>query len=34
MIESKDRSGYIGASDTDKVVGNWKSQTWMKWWLQ
>ena len=34
MIESKDRSGYIGASDTDKVVGNWKTQTWMKWWLQ
>lgn len=34
MIESKDRSGYIGASDVDKVMGNWKTQTWTKWWLQ
>jgi hypothetical protein len=34
MIESKDRSGYIGASDTDKVVGNWNTATFEKWWLQ
>ena len=34
MIASYDRSFYIGASDTDKVVGNWKTKTWEKWWLQ
>lgn len=34
MIASHDRSFYIGASDTDKVVGNWKTKTWEKWWLQ
>lgn len=34
MITSKDRGGWIGASDVDKVVGNWKTATWMKWWLQ
>lgn len=34
MIASKDRSGYIGASDVDKVIGNWKTKTWLDWWLQ
>lgn len=34
MIASQDRSYYIGASDTDKVIGNWKTKTWEKWWLQ
>ena len=34
MIASQDRSGYIGASDTDKVIGNWKTKTWEKWWMQ
>ena len=34
MIASHDRSGYFGASDTDKVIGNWKTKTWEKWWLQ
>lgn len=34
MIESKDRSGYFGASDVDKIVGNWKTATFEKWWLQ
>lgn len=34
MIVSQDRSYYIGASDTDKVIGNWKTKTWEKWWLQ
>ena len=34
MIASQDRSYYIGASDTDKVIGNWKTKTWLKWWLQ
>lgn len=32
MIASKDRSGWIGASDTDKVMGNWTTPTWHKWW--
>ena len=34
MIASQDRSYYIGASDVEKVIGNWKTQTWLKWWLQ
>lgn len=34
MISSKDRSGYIGASDTKYVIGNWKTKTFEKWWLQ
>lgn len=33
MIASKDRSGYFGASDTDKIIGNWKTATFEKWWL-
>ena len=34
MIQNHDRSGYIGASDTAYVVGNWKTKTWEKWWMQ
>ena len=34
MIVDHDRSGWIGASDTDKVIGNWKTKTWENWWLQ
>lgn len=34
MISDKDRSGYFGASDTDKVIGNWKTKTFEKWWMQ
>lgn len=34
MIASNDRSGYIGASDVQFVIGNWKTKTWEKWWLQ
>ena len=34
MIANHDRSGYIGASDVQYVVGNWKTKTWEKWWLQ
>lgn len=34
MIASKDRGYYIGASDTDKVIGNWKTKTFEKWWMQ
>jgi hypothetical protein len=31
MISSKDRSYYIGASDTSFVVGNWNTKTFEKW---
>lgn len=34
MIASNDRSGYIGASDVQFVIGNWKTKTWEKWWMQ
>lgn len=33
MISSKDRSGWIGASDTDYVIGNWGTESFKKWWL-
>ena len=32
MISSKDRSGYIGASDTNIVMGNWNTKTFESWW--
>ena len=34
MIQSQDRSYYIGASDTSVVVGNWDTKTFNKWWLE
>ena len=34
MIASQDRSGYIGASDVQFVLGNWRTKTWEKWWMQ
>lgn len=34
MIQSQDRSYYIGASDTSMVVGNWNTKTFSKWWLE
>jgi len=34
MIASQDRSGYFGASDNAFVIGNWKTKTWLNWWLQ
>ena len=34
MIQSQDRSYYIGASDTSIVVGNWRTKTFEKWWLE
>ena len=34
MIESKDRSGYFGASDTPYIIGNWNTATFEKWWMQ
>ena len=34
MIQSQDRSYYIGCSDTSMVVGNWETKTFEKWWLE
>ena len=34
MIASQDRSYYIGGSDVEKVIGNWKTKTWFNWWMQ
>ncbi|MBR6689718.1 MAG: hypothetical protein IKL65_00105 [Bacilli bacterium] len=34
MIKNNDRSGYIGASDTKFVIGNWKTKTFRSWWLE
>jgi len=34
LIQSQDRSYYIGASDTSIVVGNWQTKTFEKWWLE
>lgn len=33
MIRNRDRSGWIGASDTHFVMGNWETKTFAKWWL-
>lgn len=34
MITDHDRSGWFGASDVGFIVGNWKTQTFEKWWRQ
>ena len=34
MISDQDRSGWFGASDTAIIMGNWKTKTFQKWWLQ
>lgn len=34
MIKSKDRSGYFGASDTDKIIGNVNTKSFVKWWFE
>jgi hypothetical protein len=34
MIASQDRSGYFGASDVSLIVGNWKTNTFEKLWMQ
>ena len=34
MIQDHDRSGWIGASDTAFVIGNWNTKTWKDWWLK
>lgn len=34
MISDKDRSGWFGGSDTSYIVGNWKTESFKKWWLE
>lgn len=34
MIQNQDRSGWFGASDTQFVMGNWKTKTFKNWWLK
>ena len=34
MIASQDRSGYFGASDIPFIIGNYKTKTFEKWWMQ
>ena len=34
MIASKDRSFWVGASDTDRVMGKWDTNTFAEWWLK
>ena len=34
MISDYDRRGYIGASDTRFVMGNWNTETFALWWRQ
>ena len=33
MIQSQDRSGWFGASDTSYIMGNWKTKTFQNWWM-
>ena len=34
MIKDKDRSMWFGASDTAKIMGNWDTKTFAKWWCE
>ena len=34
MFHSKDRSGWFGASDTARIMGNWETATFEKFWLE
>lgn len=34
MIQSHDRSGWFGASDTAMIMGNWNTKTFQNWWMQ
>ena len=34
MIHDQDRSGWIGASDTARVMGKWSGPTFEKWWAE
>lgn len=33
MIHDHDRSGWFGASDVERIVGNWKTKTFQNWWM-
>ena len=33
MISNHDRSGWFGASDVERIVGNWDTKTFEQWWL-
>ena len=32
MIKNHDRSGWIGASDTEMVIGRWDTESFRQWW--
>lgn len=34
MIASQDRSGWFGASDTAKIMGNWNTKTFRMFWME
>lgn len=34
MIDTQDRAGWFGASDTSYIMGNWTTKTWQTWWLK
>ena len=34
MISDHDRSGWFGASDTDRVIGKYTTKTFRNWWLE
>lgn len=34
MISSQDRSGWFGASDTSKIMCNWDTKTFARFWLE
>lgn len=34
MIQSRDRSGWFGASDTHFIMGNWDTKTFRAWWME
>ena len=34
MIHSQDRSGWFGASDTARIMGNWDTPTFYRWWAE
>lgn len=33
MIRDRDRSGWVGASDTAAVMGRWDTESFRRWWL-
>lgn len=33
VIQTNDRSGYFGASDTSYIMGNWNTKSFKNWWL-